>query len=88
MLYTMQLHYSPRYITVRKAIDDGKIGKVRQLLFVESRGDWNHGDVWQYDDPKQGKVNWRRQPRGIGRDAERKGLPLLRHLELDGRRVA
>jgi predicted dehydrogenase len=59
VLYTMQLHYSPRFMTLRKQIDDGKIGKVREMLLVESRGDWNLGDVWQYDDPKQGKVNWR-----------------------------
>ncbi len=59
VLYSMQLRYSPRFQAMRKAIEDGKIGKPRHLLFAEFRGDWNQGDVWQYDDPKQGKVNWR-----------------------------
>src|SRR5688572_1509259 len=59
VLYSMQLRYSPRWAGFRKAIEDGKIGKLKQMLFVESRGDWNRGDVWQYDDPKLGKVNWR-----------------------------
>jgi predicted dehydrogenase len=59
VLYTMQLHYSPRFAVMRKCIDEGKIGKPKHMLFAEYRGDWNRGDVWQYDDPKQGKVNWR-----------------------------
>ena len=59
VLYSMQLRYSPRWMEFRKAIDSGKIGKPKQMLFVESRGDWNRGDVWQYVDPKLGKVNWR-----------------------------
>jgi len=60
VLYTMQLRYSPRMNAMRKAIDDGKIGRPLYQLFVEFRGDWNLGDVWQYDDPAIGKkVNWR-----------------------------
>ena len=59
VLYTMQMRYSPRWAELRKAIESGRIGKPRQMVFIESRGDWNRGDVWQYDDPKQGKVNWR-----------------------------
>ncbi len=59
VLYTMQLRYSPRYQELRKHIDAGKIGKPKHILMAEFRGDWNRGDVWQYDDPKQGKVNWR-----------------------------
>ena len=59
VLYTMQMRYSPRWAELRKVIDSGRIGKAKQLIFIESRGDWNRGDVWQYDDPKQGKVNWR-----------------------------
>jgi predicted dehydrogenase len=59
VLYTMQLRYSPRFQVMRQTIEAGKIGKPRHLLFAEFRGDWNRGDVWRYDDPKQGKVNWR-----------------------------
>ncbi len=59
VLYTMQLRYSPRFMELRKAIEAGKIGKSKYMLFAEFRGDWNRGDVWQYDDPKLGKVNWR-----------------------------
>ena len=58
ILYTLQLRYSPRFITMRKAIEDGKIGKPKEMLLVESRGDWAAG-AWLYDDPKLGKVNWR-----------------------------
>ena len=59
VLYTMQLRYSPRYVELRKAIEAGKIGKPKYMLFAECRGDWNRGDVWKYDDPRLGKVNWR-----------------------------
>jgi predicted dehydrogenase len=59
VLYTMQLRYSPRFQVMRQTIEAGKIGKPKHLLFAEFRGDWNRGDVWRYDDPKQGKVNWR-----------------------------
>jgi predicted dehydrogenase len=59
VLYTMQLRYSSRFAELRKTIESGRIGKLRMLLLNESRGDWNRGDVWQYDDPKRGKVNWR-----------------------------
>jgi predicted dehydrogenase len=59
VLYTMQLRYSPRFQVMRQAIEQGKIGKPKHLLFAEFRGDWNRGDVWQYDDPKRGKINWR-----------------------------
>ena len=60
VLYTMQLRYSPRFQVMRQQIEAGKIGKPKHMLFAEYRGDWNRGDVWQYDDPKLGKkVNWR-----------------------------
>jgi predicted dehydrogenase len=59
VLYTMQLRYSGAYTTLRSEIEQGRIGKPKFLLFAEFRGDWNRGDVWQYDDPKLGKVNWR-----------------------------
>jgi predicted dehydrogenase len=60
VLYTMQLRYSPRFQVMRETIEAGKIGKPKHLLFAEFRGDWNRGDVWQYDDPKLGKkLNWR-----------------------------
>ena len=59
VLYTMQLRYAPRFAAMRKAIEDGKIGRPLYQLFVEFRGDWNRGDVWQYDDPRLGKINWR-----------------------------
>src|SRR5207249_2856918 len=59
VLYTMQLRYSPRFQVMRQTIEQGKIGKPKHLLFAEFRGDWNRGDVWQYDDPKRGKINWR-----------------------------
>ena len=60
VLYTMQLRYSPRFQVMRQQIEAGKIGKPRHMLFAEYRGDWNRGDVWQYDDPKLGKsLNWR-----------------------------
>jgi predicted dehydrogenase len=60
VLYTMQLRYSPHFEELRRQIEAGKIGKVKQLIFVEHRGDWNRGDVWQYTDPATGKsMNWR-----------------------------
>lgn len=59
VLYTMQLRYSPVYQALRGQIEQGAIGQPRQAIFIEQRGDWNRGDVWQYDDPKLGKVNWR-----------------------------
>jgi predicted dehydrogenase len=60
VLYTMQLRYSPRFAAMRKAIEQGKIGRPLYQLFVELRGDWNRRDVWEYDDPVLGKrVNWR-----------------------------
>jgi predicted dehydrogenase len=59
VLYSLQLRYAAVYRALREQIEKGAIGKPRQLIFIESRGDWNRGDVWQFDDPKQGKVNWR-----------------------------
>lgn len=60
VLFTMQLRYSPHYEAMRKAIEAGKIGKPKYALMSEFRGDWNHGDVWRYTDPKTGKsMNWR-----------------------------
>jgi predicted dehydrogenase len=59
VLYTMQLHYSLRFAELKKALEAGRIGKLKYIVLNESRGDWNRGDVWKYDDPKQGKVNWR-----------------------------
>jgi predicted dehydrogenase len=60
VLYTMQLRYALRWNALRDAIEQGKIGKPRYALFSEHRGDWNRApDVWTYDDPKLGKVNWR-----------------------------
>jgi predicted dehydrogenase len=57
--YTMQLRYSPRLEIMRNMIEQGKIGKPKHLVLTEFRGDWNRGDVWQYNDPKLGKINWR-----------------------------
>ncbi|MEA2710701.1 MAG: hypothetical protein QOF78_3302 [Phycisphaerales bacterium] len=60
VLYAMQLRYAGVWSMLRKEIEKGAIGKPRHLLFAEFRGDWNRGDVWQYDDPKLGrKLNWR-----------------------------
>jgi predicted dehydrogenase len=60
VLYAMQLRYAGVWSTFRSEIEKGTIGKPKHLLFAEFRGDWNRGDVWQYDDPKLGrKVNWR-----------------------------
>src|SRR5439155_27378628 len=59
VLCTMQLRYAGEYTTLRGEIEKGTIGKPRFMLFAEFRGDWNRGDVWRYDDPRQGKVNWR-----------------------------
>ena len=59
VLFCMQLRYSLEYEQLRKAIESGMIGKPKHLLFAEFRGDWNRGDVWKYNDPKQGPVNWR-----------------------------
>jgi predicted dehydrogenase len=77
VLYTMQLRYSPRFNAMRQAIESGKIGKPKMLLFVESRGDWNRGDVWRYDDPKQGKVNWRFSQRASGGTLNEKSCHFL-----------
>src|SRR5262245_16615400 len=45
VLFCMQLRYSLQYAQLRKAIETGKIGKPKHLLFAEFRGDWNRGDV-------------------------------------------
>jgi predicted dehydrogenase len=61
VLYTMQLRYSPRLRAMKSAIEAGKIGRPLYQLYVEFRGDWNLGDVWQYADPALGNkpMNWR-----------------------------
>ena len=59
VLYSMQLRYSTRWNAFRQAIEQGKIGRPLLATMLEFRGDWNRGDVWQYDDPRLGKVNWR-----------------------------
>ena len=60
VLYAMQLRYAGVWSTLRNEIEKGTIGKPKHLLFAEFRGDWNRGDVWQYDDKKLGRtLNWR-----------------------------
>ena len=66
VLYAMQLRYAGVWATLRKEIEKGTIGKPKHLLFAEFRGDWNSGDVWQYEDEKLGKVNWRFSQRATG----------------------
>jgi predicted dehydrogenase len=60
VMYGMQLRYSQRYHELARLVASGKIGVPKYFLFAEFRGDWAGGDVWQYPDPKTGKlVNWR-----------------------------